>query len=112
MNEIERMVGVRKAGVCEKCGEEMRFDNLASMCNTCFLVGPEFKDKIDLVNEPPHYMAGPVECIDLIESLELGYHLGNVLKYLYRHKRKGGLEDLKKARWYLDREIDRQELRG
>lgn len=66
--------------------------------------------KSDMVNHPPHYAVGGLECIDVIESLGLGYHLGQVLKYLWRAGRKGdALEDLKKARWYLDREIARRQ---
>lgn len=60
----------------------------------------------DAVNSPKHYKAGGVECIDVIEALGLGYRLGNCMKYIWRADSKGKrLEDLKKARWYLDREI-------
>ena len=67
----------------------------------------------DAVNHPSHYTAGTLETIDAIEAMvgqagwspATGYRLGNVLKYLWRHAHKGGLESLKKARWYLDREI-------
>lgn len=67
----------------------------------------------DTVNHPNHYTAGTLETIDAIEAMvgqagwspATGYLLGNVLKYLWRHAHKGGLESLKKARWYLDREI-------
>lgn len=45
----------------------------------------------------------------IIEDFGLGFCLGNVIKYVLRHVQKAGLEDLKKARWYLDREITRQE---
>lgn len=61
---------------------------------------------IDMVNHPPHYDYGPYETIDVIEAWDLPYHLGNVVKYVSRAKRKGKeLEDLKKAAWYLDRYI-------
>ena len=64
----------------------------------------------DPVNRPEHYTRGGIECIDVIEALGLGYHLGNALKYLWRCGHKAdALEDLKKARWYLDREIERRE---
>ncbi len=60
----------------------------------------------DLVNHPPHYTVGGIETIDFIEAKGLGYHLGNVVKYIARSAHKGAtLEDLKKARWYLDRAI-------
>lgn len=59
-----------------------------------------------MINEPPHYRARGVESIQVIEAFGLGFHLGNVVKYVLRADRKGApLDDLKKARWYLDREI-------
>ena len=62
------------------------------------------------VNHPVHYNKGPMEVIDLIEGFELGFHLGNVLKYILRHQYKEKpVEDLKKARWYLDRYIQQLE---
>lgn len=64
----------------------------------------------DMVNSPAHYIVGGVETIDFIEAKGLGYHLGNCIKYISRADYKGDrLEDLKKARWYLQREIDRLE---
>jgi len=62
----------------------------------------------DMVNHPPHYKAGGIETIDFIEAKELGYHLGNVVKYVSRADHKGNkLEDLKKAQWYLARAIEK-----
>jgi hypothetical protein len=66
------------------------------------------KKKLDLVNSPPHYKTGNVETIDFIEAKDFNYRLGNVIKYVSRAGRKADsdpLVDLKKARWYLDREI-------
>jgi hypothetical protein len=61
----------------------------------------------DNVNSPAHYKAGGIETIDFIEAKELGYNLGNVIKYVSRADHKGKkLEDLKKAQWYLNREVD------
>ncbi len=66
----------------------------------------------DPVNNPSHYKSGGLEVIDVIEGFSLNYRLGNVLKYVLRHaKKKDPLEDLKKARWYLSREIERLEGR-
>lgn len=60
----------------------------------------------DAVNHPSHYTRGKIEVIDFIEDQQLPYHLGNVIKYIARAGHKGDkLEDLKKARWYLDRYI-------
>lgn len=64
---------------------------------------------IDAVNHPPHYTQSDIEPIDVIESWGLGFHLGNALKYIARCDHKGRpVEDLEKARWYLDREIARR----
>jgi hypothetical protein len=61
----------------------------------------------DIVNHPPHYTDGGIEVIDFIEAKGLGYRLGNVVKYVSRAKLKGNLlEDLRKAEWYLKREIE------
>lgn len=56
---------------------------------------------------PAHYKGDLV--MRIIEKFKLGFRLANVVKYILRHKEKAGLEDLKKARWYLDREITAQE---
>ena len=61
----------------------------------------------DMVNHPPHYTAGGIETIDFIEAKKLNYHLGQVIKYVTRAEYKNNfLEDLKKAQWYLNREIE------
>lgn len=60
----------------------------------------------DPVNHPAHYKVGGIETIDFIEAKSLNYNLGNVVKYVSRADHKGErLENLEKARWYLDREI-------
>ena len=72
---------------------------------------PMTTDKEDMVNHPPHYKKGGVEVIDVIEAGIgdqgfVGYLLGNIMKYLLRFPHKGKpVEDLKKARWYLDKLI-------
>jgi hypothetical protein len=64
-------------------------------------------DKVDdPVTSPAHYKAGAIECLDVIEELGLDFHLGNVLKYIFRAESKNNyLQDLRKARFYLDRKI-------
>ncbi len=62
----------------------------------------------DTINHPAHYTAHPsgVECIEVAEHMN--FCLGNALKYIWRAGLKGdAVEDLKKARWYVDREIER-----
>lgn len=64
------------------------------------------------VNHPSHYGGAdnPYEAIKVIEAWNLGFCLGNTVKYISRAGKKGDtLEDLKKARWYLDRHIQNQE---
>lgn len=72
----------------------------------------------DPVNSPRHYCKGEgIECIDAIDAAisDLGgiegHYTGSALAYLWRWKSKNGAEDLKKARWYLDRLIERVEHR-
>lgn len=63
----------------------------------------------DPVNHPPHYNSHPsgVECIEIAQHY--GFCIGNAIKYLWRAGLKGdAIEDLEKARWYLDREIQRR----
>lgn len=60
------------------------------------------------VNHPSHYKTGQIECIDYMQDMLTeeefrGYIKGNVLKYIAREKHKNGDEDLRKAKWYLDR---------
>jgi hypothetical protein len=66
----------------------------------------------DNINHPKHYGGedDPYEAIKVVEAWNLSFHLGNVVKYISRAGKKGDvLEDLKKARWYLDREITNRE---
>lgn len=66
--------------------------------------------KADMVNHPPHYKGHPsgVECIQITEHMN--FCLGNAVKYIWRAGEKGSkVEDLKKARWYIDREIQKLE---
>ena len=66
--------------------------------------------KVDPINHPLHYTFGRFEVLDVIEDWQLNYRLGNVIKYIARADRKGNaLEDLRKARFYLDREITNRE---
>ena len=75
----------------------------------------EVVDAVDVVNSPPHYKSGGIEAIEGIEAsmgpeAYAGYLKGNIMKYMWRYERKGKpIEDLKKARWYLDRLIQKVE---
>lgn len=69
----------------------------------------------DMVNHPSHYTQGGIECIDAITAATVGKTgieavcVANVVKYLWRYEEKNGLEDVKKARWYLERLINELE---
>ena len=64
------------------------------------------QNKKEMVNHPKHYNQGSIEVIDAIEDWGLNFCEGNVVKYVARHRLKNEpLEDLKKARWYLNRLI-------
>lgn len=80
--------------VVEKCGEDV---------------------KPDPVNRPTHYTSGGIECIDAMQAAfgveaVKDFCLCNAFKYLWRHRNKNGVEDLKKCRWYLNRMIREMEV--
>ncbi len=67
---------------------------------------------VDMVNHPPHYTRGGVECIDALASATAGLEgldavcTANAIKYLWRWKQKNGVEDLRKAQWYINKLIE------
>lgn len=70
----------------------------------------------DVINNPKHYTqvrinGMPVECIDVIEALNLPPHLANAMKYIWRYREKGGMEDIRKAGWYCNRYADWQQAK-
>ena len=71
----------------------------------------------DMVNHPSHYMQGGIECIDALEAATINLKgieavcTANAIKYLWRWKEKGGIEDLEKSKWYIDRLIKKMEKR-
>lgn len=93
--------------------DSMRYKEIRDALNA------DVVDGVDAVNSPPHYKTGGIEAIEGIEAsmapeAYAGYLKGSVTKYLWRYEKKGKpLEDLKKARWFLDRLIAAQEkMRG
>jgi hypothetical protein len=67
------------------------------------------KEEVDVVNQPPHYTEHPsgIECIQVTEHM--GFNLGNAIKYIWRcDLKQDAIEDLKKAKWYIEREIDKR----
>lgn len=62
----------------------------------------------EMVNHPDHYQGNKMEVIDIIEDYSLGFSLGNAVKYILRADKKGNKkQDLEKAIWYLNRELDK-----
>ena len=87
-------------------------ENLLEPCQLC----KTYSEKIieDVVNYPNHYRTGKFECIEVMqEALGIdavkNFCLCNAFKYIYRHNRKNGLEDIKKAQWYINKYIELSE---
>ena len=69
---------------------------------------------LDNVNHPSHYETGKIECIDVMletqgEESVKAFCICNAMKYLYRHKKKNGVEDVQKANWYLNKYLELEE---
>ena len=69
------------------------------------------EDTEEKVNHPKHYTQGGIECIDAMEAalgkqVVMDFCLGNAFKYIFRCKNKNGLEDIKKANWYLNKLVE------
>jgi len=74
------------------------------------MTAAKLNSEIDMVSSPPLYCAVGIECIDALRAALgrdgfISFCRGNVLKYCWRYDKKGGVEDLRKAHWYLERMI-------
>lgn len=69
--------------------------------------GTKVAEKFDPVEKPAHYNQGKIEVCDFILDQKMDYLEGNIVKYVSRYKFKNGLQDLQKAKWYLERLIRR-----
>ncbi len=96
-----------------------KFKRIAAFTSNKSILNPEItveeinieEPKADPVNHPAHYKVGGIETIDFIEAKSLGYHLGNAVKYITRADHKGNrLQDLQKAKWYIDRAIEKASI--
>jgi hypothetical protein len=102
MNEQERKAAIEKAAANAKSAIDEPMSWL---------------DELDYINKPLHYNIAPLECIDAMEAMvahadvhpHASYCWQNSFKYLWRWPYKNGVEDLKKARWYIDRLITKLE---
>lgn len=100
----------------------MSYDMLSKCYNWLKEISPEVcenaeneccdkKPNVDMVNHPSHYIQGGIECIDSLKAATVSKTgieavcTANVIKYLWRYEEKNGIEDVKKARWYIDRLI-------
>ena len=90
----------------EKCGHADVFkDRLLCVLHNKWFDLP--KDAEDIVNHPSHYETGKFECFDVMreafgDEAVKNFCICNAFKYLYRHQRKNGIEDIRKAKWYID----------
>ncbi|NBX71398.1 DUF3310 domain-containing protein [bacterium] len=110
----------RGDGIYSKCGRGDKSGSCSSAegcsgtgsgCSTNTgeeIISDASRHQIDLINNPPHYNQGSIECIEAIKATLTpeefrGYCKGNAVKYIWRERLKGQDESLKKATWYLDR---------
>ena len=106
---VVRSKAKKKAGKAKKKASKPKYQEFKVYEFTEPSVPPNL-DVPDPVNSPPHYTNGGIETIDFIEAKDLNYRLGNVIKYVSRAEKKGEpLQDLKKALWYLQRDIELRE---
>ena len=113
--EWEKLLGINLVSVINDIGEEMdagkwRFE-LAPKSAEAIQIEEKIIKKLsepDPVNHPSHYTQGKYEVIDVIEDWDLGFNLGNAVKYIGRAGHKDDIvQDLEKAKWYIEREIQR-----
>ena len=98
--------------ICKVCKQEYIINKSALnremdgesfyICPTCRLYGTEEKNNI----KPNHYGNSEIDVIDFCQANNLDFMQGNVIKYVFRYKNKNGLEDLEKAKEYIDRMIE------
>lgn len=94
--------------LCKECSAPIK---LATSSDVAISESPEndtkFEKTVDLVNNPSHYQGKGIECIQVIEAFELGFNLGNAIKYILRAEKKALKDtDLRKALWYINRELN------
>lgn len=95
---------------CNDYSSNIAFTSAVRVAQAPTMEVPEPK-KPDMVNHPPHYTKGGIECLDAIRASMTddeykGYLKGNIIKYLWRYEWKNGLEDLKKAQFYQNKLIE------
>lgn len=130
MKECKKCPKVYKCNDKLVCGNSSsdNYDQFIDRIDECDVYGPDAIEdlpftypevhmvfpKIDSINHPGHYESGKFECIDVMLETQgpeavKSFCICNAFKYLYRHKRKNGIEDIKKADWYLKKYIELEE---
>lgn len=100
---------------CKSCiNRGGKKDNFAPLKDFGFAPSVNEKPVNDNVNHPSHYETGSFECIDVMLETQgkeavKNFCLCNAFKYIYRHNNKNGLEDIQKAKWYIDKYIELSE---
>lgn len=105
-------------GVCIGCPDAYNYADKPYYCNggdeNCTACWDREVEEQDIINHPCHYQTGKYDCIEVMEEA-LGkeavkdFCLCNAFKYIYRHKRKNGLEDIKKAQYYINKYVEMEE---
>lgn len=112
---FDMTVKVYSEHYCKECLKQFVCGCTSNMLMSCADFEPAIENESteqnhDAVNHPNHYCKGGVECLDAIKAAlgdkYEGFIAGNVLKYVYRYPDKNGVEDCKKARFYLDKLIE------
>jgi len=119
-SEVKKFI--KKRGMCESCAyyQKRKTAKKPAVVKSTPLIplqrGTEITKaekqpaRADLINHPPHYTKGKIEVIDFIADQDMGYLDGNIIKYVARHRHKGTpVDDLKKAKWYLEKLIEQAE---
>lgn len=87
----------------------VRYDKKAGRINEVQILTEGFGD---VVNHPSHYTRGKIEVADFIDDQRLDWKEASIIQYVCRWRMKNGVEDLRKARWYIDRIIEQEEAKG
>jgi hypothetical protein len=107
LNYGEKFISDERFKLLPLTKDDVHVSEMDMYCRDEYMAYRESKKEEERVNHPRHYNQG-IEAIEYIESHHMDFNEGNVIKYLTRAKYKGTyLEDLKKARWYLNRLIDK-----
>lgn len=109
--ECERCTMLKKVGRPKKEGSEPIENKDMSVLKKDIVTDIT---SVNMVDKPPHYTAGDIECIDAIKAAVQGLEpfeaalVANIMKYIWRYKRKNGKQDLQKAEWYLRKLMEEQ----